>query len=89
MHVNSSVVSVSIPHESRVRQAYATTDFADAYELHLPTGAMHDPEALAQFMFSNQPVWMSRLMRLRDFIVGWFGLKTADGLGDDATFVVV
>jgi Protein of unknown function (DUF2867) len=80
MHVNSSVVSVSIPNESRVRQAYATTDLADAYELHLPTGAMHDPEALARFMFSNQPVWMSRLMRLRDFIVGWFGLKTADGL---------
>lgn len=84
VQVNSSVLSVAIPDESRVRLAYASTNLADAYELLLPEGATHDPEALARFIFSNQPVWVSRLMRLRDHVVGRFGLKTANGLRKSA-----
>lgn len=84
MHVNSSVVAVAIPNESRVRQAYASTNLTDAYELRLPEGAIHDPEALARFIFSSQPVWVSRLMWLRDLIVRKFGLKTTHGLRESA-----
>jgi hypothetical protein len=84
MHANKPIVRVAIPNESRVRQFYASTDLADAYETALPEGAVHDPEALARFIFSSSPAWVSKLMRLRDLIVGAFGLKTVKGLRQSA-----
>jgi Protein of unknown function (DUF2867) len=80
MNPDPAIVSIAIPAESRVRQIYARTHLADAYELRLPEGATDDAEALARFIFSSQPAWVSWLMRLRDLIVGRLGLKTADGL---------
>jgi hypothetical protein len=80
MRPEPAIFPVAIPSESRVRLIYTSTNLADAYELLLPEGATHDAEALARFIFANQPAWVSRLMRLRDLIVGKLGLKTADGL---------
>jgi Protein of unknown function (DUF2867) len=80
MPARHAVVAVPIPDESRVRLAYATTDLADAYETRLPEGAIHEPEALARFIFTSRPSWVAKLMWLRDGIVRGFGLKTADGL---------
>jgi hypothetical protein len=84
MTTNRPIASVAIPSDSRVRQFYASTDLADAYETAMPDGAIHDPEALARFIFASQAAWVSKLMRLRDFIVRRFGLKTVDGLRKSA-----
>ncbi len=81
---HNPIVPVAIPNESRVRQLYSSTYLADAYEAPLPAGAIHDPQALARFIFGNQPNWVSTLMRLRDFIAARFGLKTANRLRKSA-----
>src|SRR3954465_1812763 len=71
---------VSIPSESRIAKAYASTNLADAYSIELPSGASTDPELLARFIFSHQASWIGSLIAVRDAIVGGFGLKTAKQL---------
>jgi hypothetical protein len=70
----------SLPPESRIAKAYASTNLADAYSIELPSGASTNPELLARFIFSHQPAWISSLISIRDAIVGRFGLKTAKQL---------
>src|SRR6266705_4518960 len=71
------VTLVSLPPESRIAKAYASTNLADAYSIHLPSGASTNPELLARFIFSHQAPWVSSLIAFRDAIVGRLGLKTA------------
>jgi hypothetical protein len=80
MKASNPVLPVEIPKQSRVLQLFSRTYLADAYEAHLPEGAIHDPQALARFIFGNQPSWVSKLMRMRDLIAARFGLKTANRL---------
>src|SRR5258708_13503137 len=74
------VTVVSLPPESRIAKAYASTNLADAYSIELPSGASGDPERLARFIFSHQAPWIGSLLAVRDAIVGRFGLKTAKQL---------
>ncbi|OAI52774.1 hypothetical protein AYO46_04680 [Betaproteobacteria bacterium SCGC AG-212-J23] len=74
------VTPVSLPPESRIAKAYASTNLADAYSIELPPGASANPELLARFIFSHQAPWISSLIAVRDAIVGRFGLKTAKQL---------
>src|SRR3954463_7214267 len=81
------VTLVSIPRESRIAEAYASTNLADAYSIELPSGASTNPELLARFIFSHQARWISGLIAVRDAIGGRFGLKTAkqlNSLGADS-----
>src|SRR5437870_10583233 len=71
---------VSLPPESRIAKAYASTNLADAYSIELPIGASTNPELLARFIFSQQAPWISSLMSVRDALVAGFGLKTAKQL---------
>jgi hypothetical protein len=72
--------AVSIPAESRIAKAYASTNLADAYSIDLPRGSSTDPEVLARFIFAQQPSWVGGLMAVRDAVVGKLGLKTAKQL---------
>ena len=74
------VTLVSLPPESRIAKAYASTNLADAYSIELPSGASTNPELLARFIFSHQAPWVSNLTAVRDAVVGRFGLKTAKQL---------
>lgn len=71
---------VSLPPESAISRAYASTNLADAYSIELPPGASTNPELLARFIFSQQALWVSSLMAVRDAVVGRLGLKTAKQL---------
>jgi hypothetical protein len=71
---------VSLPPESEIVRAYASTNLADAYAIELPPGTSTNPELLARFIFSQQAPWVSSLMAIRDALVGGFGLKTAKQL---------
>ena len=71
------VTSVSLPRESAIASAYASTNLADAYSIELPTGASTNPELLARFIFAHQAPWIGSLMTVRDALVAGFGLKTA------------
>jgi hypothetical protein len=66
--------------EARVAGVYPSPDLADAYATRLPATATADPEALARFLFAGQPRWIAGLLRVRDFLVAGFGLKTAESL---------
>jgi hypothetical protein len=69
--------SVSVPLESAIANAYASTHLADAYSIELPSGTSTDPEVLARFIFAHQAPWISRLTAVRDALVAGLGLKTA------------
>lgn len=75
---------VPLPPTSRIARVYAQANLADAYAIDLPPGTARDPEVLARFVFAHQPRWVGLLMRLRDALVGGFGLKTAKGLRSPA-----
>jgi hypothetical protein len=68
---------VALPAQSGILHAYRSVQLADAFAIRLPPGTSHDPEVLARFMFTHQPAWIGWLMRVRDTIVAWFGLKTS------------
>jgi hypothetical protein len=58
--------------------------FADCYQLEL-TGLNLDAESATRRVMGRNPVWIAKLMRLRNLIVAPFGLKAApdDRLGAD------
>lgn len=67
---------VPLPPESTIARAYPATDYADAYSVELPNGATTDPESLARFIFDLPSPVGSFLLKVRDALVGGFGLKT-------------
>lgn len=76
---------VTLPAHSSVIHAYESVHLADAFAIRLPRGASTDAEVLARFIFSHQPAWIGKLMRVRDVIVARLGLKTASDLAIVAT----
>ncbi|MDL2357556.1 MAG: DUF2867 domain-containing protein [Pseudomonadota bacterium] len=72
--------AVSLPPESAIATAYASTQLADAYSIELPAGASTNPELLARFIFAHQAAWVGALLAVRDAVVARFGLKTAKHL---------
>jgi hypothetical protein len=75
-----AVTPVPLPLESRVSTMYTAMNLADAYSIELPGEASKNPEVLARFIFSQLPIWMIGLMKVRDALVAGFGLKTAKHL---------
>jgi len=73
-------MATSVPADSRIAGRYSVMHLADAYAVALPPEASLDPERLARFVLSQQPTWIGRLMRLRDALMGPFGVKTAQQL---------
>ena len=57
--------------------ALGRCDYADSYSLPLPPSAP-GLDRLATEFFSYSPGWTTALLRLRDQLVGVFGLRTAD-----------
>ena len=71
------VRTVALPGGSAVASVYVAPDYVDAYAVELPAGASGDPEVLARFLF-DRPSGVGRfLLRVRDALVGLWGLKTA------------
>ncbi len=77
-----SIRRVALPEDSRATHFYARTDLADAFAVRLPDCATGEPEQLARFIFTQQPPWIGRLMRVRDALVAGLGLKTSRQLRD-------
>ena len=73
----SFVESIALPSASRLNGVYRTVNLADAYAIRVPHDAVSDPEALARFVFSTSPAWVTKLMAVRDAAVAGFGLKTS------------
>ena len=79
-----SALTVSLPHN-----ALPGANWADCWtaELH---GQDVTAAQVAKRVFAHPPVWVRRLMSLRNTIVGFFGLKYAGNMdGDTGGFPVV
>jgi hypothetical protein len=79
-HAFEFATQVTLPAQSGITHAYQSVHLADAFSIRLPSGASRDPDVLARFIFSHQPSWIGKLMRVRDTIVACFGLKTGKHL---------
>ena len=71
------VRSVALPSGSAIARVWAALDYADAYAVELPAGASTDPEVLARTLFERPSPVGRFLLRVRDALVGVWGLKTA------------
>ena len=68
------IEKVDVPPGSLIA-AVPFTDYADAYRVQLDAGRYPDVGSVARAFVKKSPSWISALMRLRDAIVGVFGLK--------------
>lgn len=70
--------SHSLPPESLLQDSFQPRHYVDAYaaDFHDPEGRI-GPREVALAFFQSAPSWVGGLMRLRDRIVGRFGLKTS------------
>ncbi|KPY30105.1 hypothetical protein ALO52_200207 [Pseudomonas syringae pv. primulae] len=83
------ITSVPIPPQSGITYLYKSMNLADAYAIRLPAGTSRNPDLLARFILSHRPTWVGWLVKVRDTIVGCFGLKTAKHLGSLANRIGV
>jgi hypothetical protein len=67
----TSVTSIAAPNLDLV---LPDLDFADAFQIVVPQRA--NAEVFTQYMMTNPPSWVARLLALRNFIMKPFGLKT-------------
>jgi hypothetical protein len=84
-----NVQKVDLPARTLAALAFPQIDYADAYCMRLLDRAPNDIDAIARAGLGTAPRWITQLMRLRDWIVGSIGLKTASrlamhDLGDDS-----
>ena len=69
-----NVARVAVPARSLVARV-PFTDYADAYRLELDATRFPDVDTVARAFAETSPGWIGTLMRLRDHLVGIFGLK--------------
>lgn len=73
--MKADVLKVEIPKESDYQNFISNIDFVDAYQIRLKDPRM-PIETIYQHLFSTMPSWIITLLKLRNKIVGVFGLKT-------------
>ncbi|MDQ2995568.1 MAG: DUF2867 domain-containing protein [Chloroflexota bacterium] len=71
------VQKVDLPTETLAALAFPRIDYADAYRMRLPASVPNDIDAVARAALGTAPRWIVLLMRLRDWLAGMIGLKTA------------
>jgi hypothetical protein len=72
--------SVAPPHESQLSPSFADADTVDAYAVHLPGSASRDIRDVAQAIFGQPAPWFMALLKIRDGVMGNFGVKTSEQL---------
>jgi hypothetical protein len=73
--------ATTLPVESRLAASFNGADLSDAFAIALPSAATRDVVELARTVLSNPPAVVAPLMRIRDAIMGRFGVKTATDIG--------
>lgn len=65
-----------VPEQCSLAQSYETASYKDCYSQSIEVSNTKSPARLFQEMLFPTPIWVSGLMRMRNFIVQFFGLKT-------------
>lgn len=83
MNPNTRPEAIALPTSSRLHAWLPGAWFADSYRITLPPAlAQQPPLALFLHLARGTPGWVNALMRLRNQLAGWVGLKNLGGLGD-------
>lgn len=75
------VVKTSIPNSSLYAEYIDRVDYFDAFEMELQDETL-SAELIYKGMFSTVPLWIEKLMKIRNKIVSLFGLKSVKGDSD-------
>ncbi len=75
MLMMTSILTAKIPVESIYKKHISKIDFHDTFSVSLATADMPIEEIFLA-VFSHTPAWIENLLKLRNAIVGVFGLKT-------------
>ena len=72
------IKAVDIPLDAMILKTFKTIDYADAYATKYQFDKQIPLEKTVQTFFLSFPFWVLWLLRLRDFLVGFWGLKKPD-----------
>jgi hypothetical protein len=70
------VEKVSVPKNSIANESLSYIHYSDAYKVLLPGESAYDVKFIARKFLTTVPSWVSHLMKVRDRIVSFIGLKT-------------
>tara|TARA_R100000005_G_scaffold94926_2_gene74533 strand:- start:5931 stop:6449 length:519 start_codon:yes stop_codon:yes gene_type:complete len=80
-----TVKKTQLPSDSRLHESYRPGDFLDCY-----TVAIAPPDRplseILQYVLIEMPGWARMLLRIRDSIVGLFGIRTSQDFPQDNSF---
>ncbi len=69
-----------VPEDSLLRRQTASVDYQDCFAANIPTNHPVSITATGLAFSTGTPAWIRKMLKLRDRIVGRFGLKTAKKL---------
>ncbi len=69
------ITNSTVPGNSIILNGFKKIDYCDSYRINVVTNDSVDKIAYDLF---QSPKWVENLMRIRDLMVGWLGLKTGD-----------
>jgi hypothetical protein len=69
------VEKVSVPKNSIANESLSYIHYSDAYKVLLPDELAYDVNYISKKFLTTVPSWISRLMKVRDRIVSFIGLK--------------
>ncbi|WP_162297065.1 DUF2867 domain-containing protein [Sporolactobacillus pectinivorans] len=71
------VKKVPVPEYSLASQSFPHINYSDSYRVVLPGESIHNVESVMRLFLAAIPSWVSRLMKVRDWLVSLIGLKTS------------
>lgn len=71
--------SIPISPQSLIGQEHSQVDYQDAFSIKVPVEHAVPTYELVKLFFQCIPVWAMMLIRIRETIASWIGLKTMDG----------
>ncbi|MGA9227929.1 MAG: DUF2867 domain-containing protein [Mesobacillus sp.] len=72
------VEKVSVPKNSIANESLSSIHYSDAYKILLPGESAYDVKIIASKFLTTAPPWVSHLMKVRDRLVSFIGLKTTN-----------
>jgi len=65
-------------HKSIIQNNFGTIDYSDVFSAEVPNPHHYSIDYLAAISFGTSPRWVTGLLAVRNFVVGWFGLKSGN-----------
>lgn len=71
------IEKVSVPENSLAVRSLPSIHYSDSYKAAFPAESIGDVASLTRLFLTSVPSWVSQMMKVRDRLVGFIGLKTS------------